>query len=230
MRCGSSPSGLRIPYSSVKANVMKPISPVAAALREAWIAWRARQQAWRHSCVGRNHGRAPTMTAKLGEYHVGTGDNRLMRCSICSDSPRGIATAAICKTNPRARRTRLAPILTSLWRSVVRLHCAISRGSTSRRPLVGQSVYSRLAGYADTNDADRLARDPAMRLVVSRRASDKQAAARNTVGRFETEILSADDNRAGLAGATGPGRRTVCQLRAEEAVPRRGRVCPSRDP
>ena len=66
-------------------------------------------------------------------------------------------------------------------------------------PLLRQSVYSRLAGYPDTNDADRLARDPALRLVVSRRASGKQAAARNTVGRFETEILSAEDNREGLA-------------------------------
>ena len=36
-------------------------------------------------------------------------------------------------------------------------------------PLVRQSVYSRLAGYPDTNDADRLARDPTMRMVVSRR-------------------------------------------------------------
>jgi len=66
-------------------------------------------------------------------------------------------------------------------------------------PLLRQSLYSRLAGYPDTNDADRLARDPALRLVVSRRARDKQAAARNTVGRFETEILATDDNRAGLA-------------------------------
>jgi len=66
-------------------------------------------------------------------------------------------------------------------------------------PLVRQSVYSRLAGYPDTNDADRLARDPTMRLVVSRRASDRQAAARNTVGRFETEILSTEGNREGLA-------------------------------
>ena len=65
-------------------------------------------------------------------------------------------------------------------------------------PLVRQSVYSRLAGYPDTNDADRLAQDPTMRLVVSRRASDRQAAARNTVGRFETEILSAKGNREGL--------------------------------
>ena len=62
-------------------------------------------------------------------------------------------------------------------------------------PLLRQSVYSRLAGYPDTNDADRLARDPALRLVVSRRASGKQAAARNTVGRFETDILAEEANR-----------------------------------
>ncbi len=34
-------------------------------------------------------------------------------------------------------------------------------------PLVRQSVYIRLAGYPDTNDADRLAHDPAMPLVVN---------------------------------------------------------------
>jgi len=66
-------------------------------------------------------------------------------------------------------------------------------------PLLRQSVYSRLAGYPDTNDADRLARDPVLRLVVSRRASGKQAAARNTVGRFETDMLAEEANRAGLA-------------------------------
>ena len=35
--------------------------------------------------------------------------------------------------------------------------------------LLRQSVYSRLAGYEDTNDAERLAVDPAMRAVVGRR-------------------------------------------------------------
>jgi len=33
-------------------------------------------------------------------------------------------------------------------------------------PLLRQSIFSRLAGYDDTNDADRLAQDPAMRVVV----------------------------------------------------------------
>ena len=66
-------------------------------------------------------------------------------------------------------------------------------------PLLRQSVYSRLAGYPDTNDADCLARNPVLRLVVSRRASDKQAATRNTVGRFETDILAAEANREGWA-------------------------------
>jgi len=32
--------------------------------------------------------------------------------------------------------------------------------------LLRQSIYSRLAGYKDTNDADRLSIDPAMRQVV----------------------------------------------------------------
>jgi hypothetical protein len=38
------------------------------------------------------------------------------------------------------------------------------------RGLLRQSVFGRLAGYEDVNDADRLCRDPAMRWVVSDRA------------------------------------------------------------
>jgi hypothetical protein len=59
-------------------------------------------------------------------------------------------------------------------------------------PLLRQSVYSRLAGYEDVNDAERLCVDPAMRHVVGGRASqpEKHAASTSEVGRFETEILS----------------------------------------
>jgi hypothetical protein len=36
--------------------------------------------------------------------------------------------------------------------------------------LLRQSVFGRLAGYEDVNDADRLCRDPAMRWVVGGQA------------------------------------------------------------
>ena len=61
-----------------------------------------------------------------------------------------------------------------------------------------QGVYSRLAGYEDTNDAERLAQDPAMRVITSRRASEKQAASTNTLSRFETEVLTRAENLEGL--------------------------------
>jgi hypothetical protein len=71
-------------------------------------------------------------------------------------------------------------------------------------PLLRQSVYSRLAGYEDTNDAVRLARDPAMQAVVGRRALEKQAASTNTLSRFETEVLVTEDNLRGLGQLNTP--------------------------
>ncbi|MCP4173323.1 MAG: IS1380 family transposase, partial [Fuerstiella sp.] len=38
-------------------------------------------------------------------------------------------------------------------------------------PLLRQSIYSRLVGYEDVNDAERLCVDPAMRHVVGGRVS-----------------------------------------------------------
>src|SRR6516164_1012858 len=67
------------------------------------------------------------------------------------------------------------------------------RGRNSRHLLTGllrQSVFGRLAGYEDVNDADRLARDPAMRWVVGGRAVHDCAASASQMGRFETEWLA----------------------------------------
>ena len=65
--------------------------------------------------------------------------------------------------------------------------------------LLRQSVYSRLAGYEDTNDAERLSDDPTMRVIVGRRGGpERPAASTNTMSRFETEVLTQDGNVEGL--------------------------------
>ena len=69
--------------------------------------------------------------------------------------------------------------------------------------LLRQSVYSRLAGYEDTNDAERLSVDPAMRHVVGERAKDKTAASVSQMGRFETEILTQPTNLKALINQPG---------------------------
>jgi hypothetical protein len=69
--------------------------------------------------------------------------------------------------------------------------------------LLRQSVFGRLAGYEDVNDADRLALDPVMRQIVGGRAVDAQAASASQMGRFETEVLALSDNRAALADLSG---------------------------
>ena len=73
-------------------------------------------------------------------------------------------------------------------------------------PLVRQSIYSRLAGYEDVNDAERLAVDRAMRSVVGRLASqpEKQTPSTGEVGQFETEMLGSKSNLTTLINISGP--------------------------
>jgi hypothetical protein len=59
--------------------------------------------------------------------------------------------------------------------------------------------YARLAGYEDTNDHEGLSRDPAMRAVIGKRALDRTAASPGTVSRFETDILTQDENIEALS-------------------------------
>ena len=79
-------------------------------------------------------------------------------------------------------------------------------GKNGRHRLAGllrQSVFGRLAGYEDVNDADRLCRDPAMRWVVGDRAITGSAASASQMGRFETKWLSRPENLAALAALPG---------------------------
>jgi Transposase DDE domain group 1 len=71
------------------------------------------------------------------------------------------------------------------------------------RGLLRQAVYGRLAGYEDVNDAERLARDPAMRAIVGREGLHRPAASTSEMGRFETEWLATEANLAALAGLSG---------------------------
>jgi Transposase DDE domain group 1 len=79
-------------------------------------------------------------------------------------------------------------------------------GQNSRHTLIAQlrqSVFGRLAGYEDVNDADRLGRDLAMRWVVGGAAVTGQAASTSQMGRFETEVLTQGANLAALTDLSG---------------------------
>jgi hypothetical protein len=94
-------------------------------------------------------------------------------------------------------------------------------GKNGRHQLVGllrQSVFGRLAGYEDVNDAERLCRDPAMRWVVGGRAPMGQAASASQMGRFETEWLTRPENFAALADLPGQWLDKVRRRRSPRIV------------
>ena len=97
-------------------------------------------------------------------------------------------------------------------------------GKNDRHQLVGllrQSVFGRLAGYEDVNDAERLCRDSAMRWVVGGRAPMGQAASASQMGRFETEWLPAE---AGGPAAACDGRAGVKDTRTHIFLRGQGQI------
>ena len=79
-------------------------------------------------------------------------------------------------------------------------------GKNGRHAFAGlfrQSVFGRLAGYEDVNDAERLRHDPAMRWIVGGKAAQRSAASPSQMGRFETQWLAAPKNFAALADLSG---------------------------
>ena len=73
----------------------------------------------------------------------------------------------------------------------------------SMTALLRQAVLGRLAGYEDTNDADRLRVDPAMRHVVGGRAKELLGASTSEMSRFETELLACRENVLALMDLPG---------------------------
>src|ERR1019366_6885906 len=82
-------------------------------------------------------------------------------------------------------------------------HLTDSRhGQNTQLPLADllrQSVYSRIEGYEDVNDAERLSQDPTFRLIGSEKIWERGAALTSRLQSFETELLTQAENLAGLA-------------------------------
>jgi len=94
-------------------------------------------------------------------------------------------------------------------------------GKNGRHRLAGllrQSVFGRLAGYEDVNDAERLCRDPAMRWVVGDRAISGSAASASQMGRFETKWLSRPENLTALTDLPGQWIDKVRRRRGPKIV------------
>ncbi len=73
------------------------------------------------------------------------------------------------------------------------------RGKDTRLLLIDllrQSVYSRMAGYEDVNDAERPSQDPKFRLIGSEKIWERGTA---LTSRSQTELLAQEDNLAGPA-------------------------------
>jgi Transposase DDE domain group 1 len=76
------------------------------------------------------------------------------------------------------------------------------RGKNTQLPLpdlLRQSIYSRLAGYEDLNDAERLSQDPTLRLIGFEKIWERGAALPSRLDWFETEVLSQSENLDGLS-------------------------------
>ncbi len=108
-------------------------------------------------------------------------------------------------------------------------HLTDPRGRNTQFPfvdLVRQSVYRRVAGYEDVNDAERLSQDPTFRLIGSEQLWERGAALTSRVHSFETELLARDESLAGLAAinraliarveATEPPQRVVLDMDSTE--------------
>ena len=82
--------------------------------------------------------------------------------------------------------------------ALIERHLADPRTGHNRQfplpDLFRQSIYSRLAGYEDTNDAERLAEDPTFRMLASRERRETSVSLTSTLHWFETDVLTEERN------------------------------------
>ncbi len=90
-------------------------------------------------------------------------------------------------------------------------HLSDSRhGKNTQLPLADllrESGYSRMEGYEDVNDAERLSQDPTFRLIGSEKTWDRGAALTSRLQTFETEMLAESHLTRRLFGSMV--RRTI---------------------
>ncbi len=83
--------------------------------------------------------------------------------------------------------------------------------------LLRQSVYSRLAGYEDVNDAQQLSQDPTFRLIGSEKIWERGAALTSRLQSFETEVLAQEEDLAGLEAIN---RDLIARVESVDPPPR----------
>ncbi len=97
-------------------------------------------------------------------------------------------------------------------------HLSDSRcGRNTQLPLadlVRQSVDSRLAGYEDLNDAERVSVDPTFRMISSQNIWERGAALTSSLHSFGIELLTSEEN---FAGPSELNRELVARAEASEA-------------
>src|SRR6266403_4973619 len=84
-------------------------------------------------------------------------------------------------------------------------------GTNGRHALVGllrQSVFGRLAGYEDVNDAERLRHDPAMRWIVGGKAALSAAASPESDGAFRDALADGAEEPLGARRSIRPMDRS----------------------
>ena len=107
--------------------------------------------------------------------------------------------------------TATAGAMLSDWRTGTNIRHSLTA-------LLRQSIYSRLAGYDDLNDAQRLAVDPVMRQLVGGRATQKEAASTSQMARFETQVLTQPESLAVMTNLPGQWIDHVQQHRPKDRV------------